>query len=96
MTWLELIMFLSERREKILEHRVNEVLTVNEEAKTEHRYYRVNGLFTRDNEEGFLDMVYGRGGSQYAWRKKVEPEEVVIPLIETVIVNDEVLQTTTG
>lgn len=91
MTWLELIMILAERNETILEHRANEVLTVNKEAKTEHRYYRVNGLFTRDDEEGFLDIVYGRGGSQYAWRKRVEVEEIVPLLIETVIVNDEVI-----
>jgi len=94
MTWLELIMFLSERNETILEHRVNEVLTVNKEAKTEHRYYRVNGLFTRDNEDGSLDTVYGRGGAQYVWRKRVELEEVVIPPMDNVVVNDEVFQTT--
>ena len=93
MTWLELIMVLSERGEKILEHRVNEVLTMNEEAKTEHRYYRVNGLFTRDNEDGSLDTVYGRGGAQYVWRKRVELEEIIPPM-ENVVVNDEVFQTT--
>lgn len=89
MSWLELIMSLLERNEKILEHRASEVLTIHEASKTGHRYYRVNGLFTQDNEEGFLDIVYGRGGSQYMWRKKFD-ELPHTSTPETVIVNDEV------
>lgn len=89
MTWLELIMQLGERNETILEHRTSEVLTIHEQSKTEHRYYRVNGIFTHDNEEGHLDIVYGRGGAQYMWRKRLE-DEVHTPIPEPVVVNDEV------
>ena len=87
MSWLELIMFIGERGEKILEHRASEVLT------DKHRYYRVNGLFIKDQEEGSLDTVYGRGGAQYVWRKRIEVEEpeIVIPAeVPVVIVNDEI------
>lgn len=75
MTFIELILFLAGRGEKIVSNRVNEILT------TQHRYHRVAGdLFTRDTEEGALDTVYTKGGTTYVWRKRMEVDVPVIPL----------------
>ena len=72
MTFIELVMFLAERGEKILTHKDHEIIS------TQYRYCRDDKRnWVRDNEPGSPKVMYGRGGAYYVWHSELEDIKVV-------------------